>query len=92
LENKHAVSYCSRDRRVAVALLSLLLAADAAFAQQAAKPKTSAAVSAQPKSNAAADSKCIGVISTIGDTLFLRKMGITVFGNEQNTAPVDSAY
>jgi hypothetical protein len=78
-------------RCAVVALYSLLTVGDAAIAQQPAKPKIPAAASApSAKPNAADNRKCIGVVSAIGDTLFLRKVGITIFGNEQNTAPVDS--
>jgi hypothetical protein len=73
--------------RCAATLLFAAVIAGAAVAQQSAKPKAPAA---SPKPNAADSGKCIGVISTIGDTLFLRKVGITIFGNERNTAPVDS--
>jgi hypothetical protein len=79
-------------RCVAIVLLSLPIIADAATAQQPARPKTPAVVAPQPaKPNAAADSgKCVGVVSAIGDTLSLRKIGFTVFNNESNTVPVDS--
>jgi hypothetical protein len=78
-------------RRAAIALLSLLVVGGAAIAQQPAKPKAPAAVAPQTVKPGAADGgKCIGVVSAIGDTLFLRKIGVTVFGNEQNSAPVDS--
>jgi len=73
--------------RCAATFLFAAVIAGAAVAQQPAKPKAPAASS---KPSAADSGKCIGVISTIGDTLFLRKVGITIFGNEQNTAPVDS--
>jgi hypothetical protein len=71
---------------VAFALL-LLISGSVALAQQPAKPKVPT-VAATPK--APDNGKCIGVISAIGDTLFLRKIGMTVFGNEENSAPVDS--
>jgi hypothetical protein len=78
-------------RRAAIALLSLLVVGDAAIAQQPAKPKAPAAVAPQPGKPSAADGgKCIGVVSAIGDTFFSRKIGITVFGNGQSTAPVES--
>lgn len=78
-------------RCAAIALLFLFAFGGAGIAQQATKPKPRPAVSAQPaKPNVADSGKCIGVISAIGDTLFLRKVGITIFGNEQNTAPVES--
>jgi hypothetical protein len=78
-------------RRVAIALLSLLIVGNAAIAQQPAKPKAPAAVAPQPAKPSAADNgKCIGVVSAIGDTFDLQKVGITVFGNELNTVPIDS--
>jgi hypothetical protein len=78
-------------RGVVIAFLSILIAGDAAVAQQPAKPKTPAANSAQPAKPAATDNgKCIGLVSAIGDTFSLQKIGITVFGNELNTVPIDS--
>jgi hypothetical protein len=78
-------------RRAAIALLSLLVVGGAAIAQQPAKPKAPAAVAPQPAKPSAADNgKCIGVVSAIGDTFDLQKVGITVFGNELNTVPIDS--
>jgi hypothetical protein len=76
-------------RRAAIALLSILVAGGVVVAQQPAKPKTPAAT--QPAKPSAADnSKCIGVISAIGDTFNLQKVGFTVFGNELNHVPIDS--
>jgi hypothetical protein len=81
----------SAAHRVAIVLLPLLLATSAAVAQQPAKPKTPAAVSPQPAKPIAVDGgKCIGVVSAIGDTFSLQKIGITVFGNELNSVPIDS--
>src|SRR5258708_3520372 len=79
-------------RCAAIALLSILAAGGATVAQQPAKPKAPAAASPQPaKPSAAGDGgKCIGVVSAIGDTFFLRKIGITVFGNGQSSVPVES--
>jgi hypothetical protein len=74
-------------RRVVPVLFSTFIACGFALAQQPAKPKA-AAPSAKP---AAADNgKCIGVLSAIGDSINLQKIGITVFGNELNKVPVDS--
>ncbi len=76
-------------RCAAIAFLSAAVIASAAVAQQPAKPKVPAAT--QPPKPSAGDSrKCIGVISTIGDNLALRKIGFTVFNNESNTVPIDS--
>jgi hypothetical protein len=76
-------------RRVALILLSTFLACGAAPAQQPAKPKAPAA--APPARSTAADNgKCIGVLSAIGDTINLQKIGITVFGNDLNKVPADS--
>jgi hypothetical protein len=78
-------------RCAAIVFLSVFLAEGAAIAQQPTRPKPPAAVAPQPaKPNAADSSKCIGVISAIGENLILKKIGITVFGNEQRTAPIDS--
>ena len=78
-------------RCAAIALLLLFAFGGAGIAQQATKPKPRPAVSAQPaKPNAADSGKCIGVISAIGEDLIIKKIGITVFGNEQRTAPIDS--
>jgi hypothetical protein len=78
-------------RSALIAFLSILIAGDAAVAQQPAKPKTPAANSAQPAKPAVADNgKCIGVVSAIGENFILKKIGITVFGNEQRSAPIDS--
>jgi hypothetical protein len=74
-------------RRALPVLFSIFVASGAAFAQQAAKPKASAAAA---KSSAADNGKCIGVLSAIGENLVLKKIGITVFGNEETTAPIDS--
>jgi hypothetical protein len=74
-------------RCAAFAVLLMLVSESIAFAQQPAKPKTPS-VAAKP--NAADNGKCIGVVSAIGDTFALQKIGITVFGNELNTAPIDS--
>ncbi len=72
-----------------MALLFAAVIAGAAVAQQAAKPKTRAATQ-PPKPSAADTRKCVGVISAIGDTFALQKIGITVFGNELNRVPIDS--
>jgi hypothetical protein len=75
-------------RRAVPVLFSMLVACGLAFAQQPAKPKAAAPQSAKP--NAAENSKCIAVLSAIGENLVLKKIGITVFGNEETTAPIDS--
>jgi hypothetical protein len=74
-------------RRAALVLLSIWVAAGTALAQQPARPK---AATPPAKPNTADNSKCIGVLSTIGDTINLQKIGITVFGNELNKVPIDS--
>src|SRR5580700_1348258 len=74
-----------------IALLTILAVGSAAVAQQPAQPKTRADVSPPPaKPNVADSGKCIGVVSAIGDTFSVQKIGITVFGNELNTVPIDS--
>jgi hypothetical protein len=78
-------------RCAAIALLTILAVGSIAVAQQSPQPKTRAAVSPPPaKPNAADSGRCIGVVSAIGDTFSLQKIGITVFGNELNTVPIDS--
>ena len=75
----------------AIALLTILAVGSIAVAQQPPQSKTRAAVSPPPaKPNAADNSRCIGPVSAIGDTFSLQKIGITVFGNELNTVPIDS--
>jgi len=76
--------------RAAFVLLSILAAIGVAVAQQPAKPKAPATNSPPVKPSTAENTKCIGVISAIGDTFSLQKIGITVFGNELNTVPIDS--
>jgi hypothetical protein len=76
-------------RGAAIALLFAGVIAGGAVAQQPAKPKAQAA--APPAKPSAADSrKCVGVMSAIGDTFALQKIGVTVFGNELNHVPIDS--
>ena len=78
-------------RRTTLAFLAMSAVVGAAHAQQ--PPKAKAPPASQPQSakpSAADSTKCIGVISAIGDTLFLRKIGVTIFGNEENTAPIDA--
>jgi hypothetical protein len=75
--------------RYAVLVLFSICIAGAALAQQPAKPKAPAAApTAKPA--AAANGKCIGVVSAIGESLILKKIGITVFGNDEATAPIDA--
>jgi hypothetical protein len=75
-------------RRAALVLLSMCFAG-AALAQEPAAPKPPAA--APPaNANAADNGKCIGVLSAIGDSFSLQKVGITAFGNERNKVPIDS--
>jgi hypothetical protein len=49
------------------------------------------AQSATPKKEARKDiGKCVGVVSTIGDTLTVTKTGFTVFNNEDSKLPIDA--
>ncbi len=76
-------------RRIVPVLFSAFVVCGMALAQQPARPKTPAA--APPAKPAAADNgKCIGVVSAIGENLILKKIGITVFGNDEATAPINS--
>ena len=72
-------------RRATPAVFSLFIACGTALAQQSAKPAAPAA-----KPSAAPSGKCIGVLSAIGDSINLQKIGITVFGNELNKVAIDS--
>jgi hypothetical protein len=63
--------------RGAFVLLSLLATVGDAVAQQPAKPMTPATNSPPPvKPSTAENTKCIGVVSAIGDTFSLQKIGI----------------
>jgi hypothetical protein len=87
---RFAVDLAGLAARYAVpVLLSTFIACGLAVAQQPAKPKASAAAPAA-KPAAADNGKCIGVISAIGENFILKKIGITVFGNDEATAPIDS--
>jgi hypothetical protein len=83
-------------RLAAIALTSILTVCGPGVAQQSVTPKPAtpqraAAKSAPPaKPSAAESTKCIGVVSAIGDTFHLRKIGITVFNNDSNTVPIES--
>src|SRR5271165_5485258 len=71
-------------RRAALVLLSICFAA-AALAQEPATPDAPA-----PPAKPADNGKCIGVLSAIGDSFSLQKIGITAFGNERNKVAIDS--
>jgi hypothetical protein len=74
-------------RRTAAAILLLLAGTLAAPAQTASKPPTPAEEKpASPvlATQALAKPCGVGVMSAVGDTFTLRKIGITVFGNEDN--------
>jgi hypothetical protein len=82
-------------RRTVIALLLLVSAVAAAMAQPA-PAKQKPAQPAQAKQAAikqiptAQDGKCVGVVSRLGEKFTVRKIGYTVFGNEENEAPVES--
>jgi hypothetical protein len=72
-----------------------------AAAQESTKPTTlrqgvakqSSGKQATPKQLQASrpeSGPCIGVLSRIGETFTLRKVGITVFGNEENPVPINA--
>jgi hypothetical protein len=67
-------------RSVVVALLLLALGGCAGIAGVAA-PETAKAVE---------KARTVGVISAVGSTFALQKVGITVFGNERNEVPIGS--
>jgi hypothetical protein len=71
-------------RRAALVLLSMSLAA-AALAQEPATPGARAL-----PAKLADNGKCIGVLSAIGESFSLQKIGITAFGNERNKVAIDS--
>jgi hypothetical protein len=82
-------------RRTVIALLLVVTATAAATAQPApgnqTPPKAAPPKQVAPKQvPAAQDGKCVGVVSAIGDTLTLAKVGFTVFNNESSKVPIDS--
>jgi hypothetical protein len=82
-------------RRTVIALLLVVTGAAAATAQPApgnqTAPKAAPPKQVAPKQGPAAqDGKCVGVVSAIGDTLKLVKVGFTVFNNEQSKVAIDS--
>ena len=97
-KDNHDISCCRRDRRAGHAPCRDCCALVARRSQRRGGSATRQAEGARcrfarshAKPKAAADNgKCIGVVSAIGDTFSLQKIGITVFGNELNTVPIDS--
>jgi hypothetical protein len=76
---KHSTKHRTRHlavSRAVVTFVSLSLAIPVAFAQQAA-----------PKSDGG---KCVGIVSAIGDTFYLKKVGITVFQNDASNVAIDA--
>jgi hypothetical protein len=54
-------------------------------------PQNAATKPAAPKSEGRTDdSRCIGVVSTIGDSITLKTVGVTVFGNATTKVPIES--
>jgi hypothetical protein len=54
-------------------------------------PQNAATKPAAPRSEGRTDdSRCIGVVSTIGDGITLKTVGITVFGNAATKVPIES--
>ena len=73
-------------RRVVSVFFSTFIACGTGAAQQPTKPKAPATA---PAAKPADNGKCIGVLSAIGNSINLQKIGITVFGNELNKVPVE---
>jgi hypothetical protein len=84
MRSRFAADFARATHRAALVLLSVCLAC-AALAQQPATPKAPA-----PPAKPADNGKCIGVLSAIGDSFSLQKIGLTVLGNERNKVPIDS--
>jgi hypothetical protein len=85
-------------RRYAAFLLAMSIACTAqaqTIERPAATAKPTAKKNAQPKATTASRSApqaggpCIGVIPVLGDRFVVRKIGVTVFGNEEKEIPVD---
>ena len=81
-------------RRTIIALLLFLNGAGAAVAQpvpgKQSTPRPAAAKQAVPKQGPAQDGNCVGVVSQLGEKFTVKKIGYTVFGNEDNEVPVES--
>ena len=85
-------------RRIIIAVLLSLNGVAAALAQpaptkqnpaQRAAPKPAAPKQAVPKQvPATQNGKCLGVVSQLGENFTVKKIGLTVFGNEQNEVAV----
>jgi len=76
-------------RRTIIALLLLLNGAAVGATQPApTKPNLPKTTAAKPA--AAQNGNCVGVISRLGDKFTVKKVGFTVFGNEENEVPVES--
>jgi hypothetical protein len=81
-------------RRTIIALLLLLNSAVVAATQPApakpSLPKPTAAKQASAKQAPAQNGDCVGVMSQVGDKFTVKKVGYTVFENEENKVPVES--
>jgi len=53
-------------------------------------PKTATAKQAVAKQAPPQNGNCVGVVSNLGEKFTVRKIGYTVFGNEENEVPVES--
>ncbi len=74
-----------------LAFLAVSAVIGAAHAQQPPKPKAPPSSQQQSAKPSPPDrAKCIGVASAIGDAFYLRKIGITVFNNENDHVPIES--
>jgi hypothetical protein len=75
--------------RAAAAILLFLAGILTVYAQTAPKPQAPAGTApAAPATQALAKPCGVGVMSAVGDTFTLRKIGITVFGNEDKKVPL----
>jgi hypothetical protein len=72
------------------ALVFLLASGSASLGQPSGKAKPKSAAPQQPATPTLPSTKCIGVVSAIGDTFSLRKIGLTVFGNDLNKVPIEA--
>jgi hypothetical protein len=77
-------------RCAAFVFLLILASGSASLAQPSGKAKPKSAAPQQPATPTPPSTKCIGVISAIGDTFSLRKIGLTVFGNDLNKVPIEA--
>lgn len=78
---------------VRIALAALWLAGGLVVALAQAPPgasKSAPARAATPKSPPADDRRCVGIISNLGETFTIKKVGLIVFQNEEHKFPIES--